>query len=342
MSSNPLRLKFLFNKYIHNECSREELQEFWHLMSELSENDVVSDEIKRYWDTRIEDEWNDDDINSNKAYDKVLQRAEENDMGARILPFYQRKWPRNLAIAASVLAAFVLLFFLYREKSAEKQLAKVTTHSRGSHPHQVINLPDGTKVTLNGDSRLEYPPVFNAQVREVSLIGEAFFDVATDSQKPFLVHTGSIVTTVLGTSFNIKAFPEEEDIAVTVISGKVQVMENKKVLGVLAKDDQIVVNTVSHSVQQVKAQVSEVMQWKREDLVFEDISWERAAIIIANRYGVSIKFEQEAMRNCRFSGTFLSDNDLEQVLDVICTLTGATWSKEDDGKVVNIKGAGCS
>jgi ferric-dicitrate binding protein FerR (iron transport regulator) len=146
----------------------------------------------------------------------------------------------------------------------------------------------------------------------------------------------------LGTSFNINALPGEKNIAITVITGKVQVSENKKILGLLTKDDQIVVNTVSHEVQQTKVQVSEIMQWKQDDLVFEDISWERAAIMIANRYGISIRFEQEAMRNCRFSGTFLSDNGLEQVLDVVCTLTNASWSKESDGRTVIIKGAGCA
>ncbi len=340
MSSNPLRLQLLFNKYIKNECSREELQEFWQLMSELSDNDLLSDEIRQYWQNHAEEKWHAQQMNSEKTYEEVMQRAALIETGPKILPLYRRKWPRYAAIAASVLLAFAL-FFLLRQDPQHKQLAKVNQVKSTTQPHQVISLPDGTKVTLNGNSRLEYPPVFNEQFREVNLVGEAFFEVTRDEKRPFLVHTGSIVTRVLGTSFNIKAVPGEKDVAVTVISGKVQVMENKKVLGLLTRSDQIVVNTESHVVQQSKVEVKDIMQWKAEDLVFEDISWERAAIMIANRYGVSIRFENQAMRNCRFSGTFLSDNGLEQVLDVICTLTSATWSKDTEGKTVTIKGAGC-
>ncbi|MCG2615244.1 FecR family protein [Terrimonas sp. NA20] len=338
MSSNPLRLQLLFKKYINNECSREELQEFWQLTSELSDNDLLSDEIKRYWDSDTPDKWNETRMNSGKTYEEIMQRAALIETGPKILPLYRRKWPRYVAAAASVLLVFAL-FFLFRQEKQEKQLANANKIETGTHPHQVISLPDGTKVTLNGNSRLEYPPVFNGEFREVNLVGEAFFEVTHDPEKPFLVHTGSIVTRVLGTSFNIKAVPGEKDVAVTVVSGKVQVMENKKVLGLLTKNDQIMVNTESHKVSQSKVEVKDIMQWKAEDLVFEDITWERAAIMIANRYGVSIRFENEAMRNCRFSGTFLSDNGLEQVLDVVCTLTSATWQKDAGG--VAIKGAGC-
>lgn len=338
MSSNPLRLQLLFKKYIKNECSREELQEFWQLMSELSDNDLLSDEIKQYWDSDATDKWNEIQMNSGKTYEEIMQRAALIETGPKILPFYRRKWPRYVAAAASVLLVFAL-FFLFRQGKQEKQLANVNKIETSTQPHQVISLPDGTKVTLNGNSRLEYPPAFNGEFREVNLVGEAFFEVTHDPGKPFLVHTGSIVTRVLGTSFNIKAVPGEKDVAVTVISGKVQVMENKKILGLLTKDDQILVNTESHEVSQSKVEVKDIMQWKAEDLVFENITWERAAIMIANRYGVSVRFENEAMRNCRFSGTFLSDNGLEQVLDVVCTLTSATWQKDADG--VTINGAGC-
>lgn len=340
MSSNPLRLQILFNKYIKNNCSKEELKEFWHLMAELSDNDLVSDEVRRHWDSDAADNWHKEEIDGDKIFEKVLQRAAERETAARILPLYQRKWPRSIAVAASVLLAVAIFFLFDKNKPQKQQTANISQTDRNPQLHQVIILADGTKVTLNGGSRLEYPPVFNGQFREVNLIGEAFFEVTRNPGKPFLVHTGSIVTRVLGTSFNIKAFAQE-DVAVTVVSGKVQVLENKKILGTLIKNDQILVNVRSHEVRQTRVEASDIMGWKKEDIAFDDVSWERAAIVLANRYGVSVSFEQEPMRNCRFSGTFFSDDELEHILDVICQLTNATWVKQEHGNNILIMGRGC-
>jgi ferric-dicitrate binding protein FerR (iron transport regulator) len=81
---------------------------------------------------------------------------------------------------------------------------------------QLINLPDGSKVVLNANSKLEYPPGFSNNTREVYLDGEAYFDIAHDPGKPFIVHTGSISTRVLGTAFNINAYRSQQFVEVTV------------------------------------------------------------------------------------------------------------------------------
>ena len=74
--------------------------------------------------------------------------------------------------------------------------------------------------------------------------------------------------------------------------------------------------------------------------MFDDVTWDRAAIMIANRFGVTIKFDNDALRNCHFSGSFQSEDELVHVLNVICALTNSQWAQSND-KVVFIKGSGC-
>ena len=93
--------------------------------------------------------------------------------------------------------------------------------AEGSRTH--LTLPDGTKVWLNAGSHLSYGKTYNAATREVNLTGEAFFDVARNSQKPFLIHTARIDIQVLGTSFNVKSYPTDRTTEATLIRGSIEV-----------------------------------------------------------------------------------------------------------------------
>jgi transmembrane sensor len=87
-----------------------------------------------------------------------------------------------------------------------------------------LTLADGTRVWLNGGSKLSYPEAFRGDKREITLTGEAFLEVTHDAKKSFIVHTGNIRTQVLGTSFNVKAYPEDSFVKVDVVTGKVGVV----------------------------------------------------------------------------------------------------------------------
>lgn len=128
-----------------------------------------------------------------------------------------------LKVAASVtlfLGFSLLAYFFYTD--ARDQTANTVTKTTVAGQKSTITLADGTTIRLNSESSLVYPESFDGDIRSVQLVGEAFFDVAHDEKRPFIIKSGDLVTTVLGTSFNISAFPDE-DIEVTVASGKVAV-----------------------------------------------------------------------------------------------------------------------
>lgn len=342
MSSNPIRLQILLQKYIANTASAAELEEFWKLMSELSDNDLVELDLKDLWN-RTEDENPSAEVDWIKAC-RILQQkidAQEFSFERRIHSFRRNQFIYAGAAALLLLCIVALIWKLSDNSSRQIPQATLAVVSK-SVKHQTISLPDGTKVTLNEGSQLDYPEVFNPSSRDVYLTGEAFFDVKHDPAKPFMVHTGNFITRVLGTAFNIRAYPGDANVSVTVTRGKVQVQSesNNRTLGVLKAGDQIVIDKTSARVNLAKADVEKVVGWKTTDMVFDNTTMDEAVIALGNRYGKTFVFDNEAIRRCRFTANFTNDS-LNQSLDVICTLINASWELSGQQDTIVLKGKGC-
>lgn len=236
----------------------------------------------------------------------------------------------GLLLAAGIV--YYLLPGIFHQRNAAREIAQ-SSYSR------YITLPDGSRVVLRAGSRLSYPAAFTGDIREVRLSGEAYFDIKPDSAKGFIIHTGRVRTTVLGTSFNIKAYPEAEEITVSVTRGKVRVEDDKQVLAVLTRDQQVVYNTVrSVSAQQAVAAATQ-LDWARQDMIFESISFDDIATILNKRYGVYIRFANDGLRYCLIRASFTGTESLEEVLEVICGVRNASY--KIDGQQVLIDGRPC-
>ena len=342
MSSNPVRLQLLLQKYIGNTADKAELEAFWHLMSELSDNDLVQLGLQDLWsrkqdaDAAAEADWN-------KVYHMLQQKiaTHEFNYAHRMHSVKRRKYFYAAAAAAVLVCIATLTWKLSFNKSIPVQKGSIAAITKPGR-HQTISLPDGTMVTLNEGSKLDYPVAFNQSTRDVYLTGEAFFDVKHNADKPFLVHTGSLITKVLGTAFNIRAYPGDANVSVTVERGRVQVQadNNKKALGILSAGEQLVIDKVSADVNFIKADVQKVVAWKATDMIFDNSTVDEAVIALGNRYGVTFRFENEALRKCRFTANFANDS-LNQSLDVICTLINAHWLRRDGSEIIDLKGKGC-
>ncbi|HKZ68194.1 MAG TPA: FecR domain-containing protein, partial [Chitinophagaceae bacterium] len=219
----------------------------------------------------------------------------------------------------------------------EKKVLEPASQTNGK---RYIRLQDGSTALLNEGSQLDYPSDFANDKREVTLTGEAYFDIRPDTKRPFIVHTGKINTTVLGTAFNIKAYPEQKQITVTVTRGKVKVGDNKKTFGVIVPNESIAVNTEISSFRLERVNAEEALGWKKQYLVLDDISLEEAAVLIGNRYHVNISFSKKVLENCRISATFLNNENLEQVLTVVTGVVDADYTLQPNDEVI-ISGDGC-
>jgi ferric-dicitrate binding protein FerR (iron transport regulator) len=213
----------------------------------------------------------------------------------------------------------------------------------------MVTLPDSSSIWLNAGSKLRYSSAFNKTGREVFIEGEAYFKVARNEQKPFFVKSSAVTLKVLGTSFNIKAYPEENNVETTVESGSVQVLRNVK--GQLADKLVLVAGqkvTIFKSAGADSLQISglhtallspaqknilpekaaektivtkNVMtepytSWKDSRWLIRQESLASLAVKLERRYNIHVKFADESLKSISFSGTLL-DETLEQVLKAI-------------------------
>lgn len=185
-----------------------------------------------------------------------------------------------------------------------------------------FQLSDGTSVILNSGSKLIFPIEFKGDSRKVELVGEAFFEVTPDAKKPFIVKTSAINVKVLGTAFNLQAFPESNEIVTTLVHGKVvleressgnsiQLAELKPSDRAVFKTDQKVINISSEE------DLDKFISWKDGKLVFYNDSIQEVAKKLENWYNVMVKVSNAELKHFRFTATF-KDEPIEQVLDLMC------------------------
>ncbi len=198
-----------------------------------------------------------------------------------------------------------------------------------------IVLPDSSIVWLNADSKLQYRE--DTLSREVTLTGEGFFDVSKRT-KPFVVKAGKCITTVLGTSFNIKAY-NNEAVAITVASGKVQVQDEKQHISILTANKQITLEktTVERTVNATVAHA-----WIHGRFEIDNETFETVANNLSRKYGVTFHFENDALRKCTFIASFDEHATLERILGLLCRINNSTYRISEDQQEVYISGQGCS
>jgi transmembrane sensor len=252
----------------------------------------------------------------------------------------QRKTSKNWMIAAS-LTAFVLASawafnFLKLKKAVPQQ--ELTTHY-GKRVHTI--LPDGSVVWLNSGSSIKYAANLNEQnKREVTLNGEAYFDVKHDVKHPFIVHAGKLNVVVLGTEFNVKAYSADGFMETTLIRGKVEISNDARPGAniVLYPNEKVTVNTVQYDVKKIiitskkpiKDSVVNVTDrgtlipdegiaetaWVSDKLTFKRESFAELATQLERWYNVRITFDDSKYQSKQFTGTF-KDQDINEVMHAL-------------------------
>jgi ferric-dicitrate binding protein FerR (iron transport regulator) len=251
----------------------------------------------------------------------------------------------SIIILAFVLGGLFMNNFNKRSSSGEIVYNQVQV-PLGSKT--MIVLADGTKVWLNAGSKLRYPANFSNATRDVYLEGEAYFNVTKQLKRKFIVHTPYLNIKVLGTEFNVKAYPEEKTIQTTLVKGAITIenAENKSILkqpvslapnqfasfnktvtdrlvaSPQVKKKQNIENTVRSEIKEeplvIVPKINPVIytSWKEDRWIIEGEELASLAVKLERRYNVKISIKSESLKKYRFSGT-LQDETLEQVLNII-------------------------
>jgi transmembrane sensor len=339
------RSDYLLQQYISKKCTSSELEEFMLLLKDHNNSADIEAALDRMWEKASETELD------QKISDQILQQVMMSPVKTQAVNFSVKrlKW---IGWAALLCIAGITATILYNRPATGKnnKMASAIHHNKlpkaeqllfaetGNEHRQVI-LPDGSTVVLNNHSRISYVQGFPGAVRKVELTGEAYFDIRHDVNKSFLVNAGKVTTIVLGTAFNIRAYPTEKNITVTVTRGKVSVAENNKTVNILLPDQQIVFSKLykRYNLQKVTARNS--IEWQQGDIFFDDVSMNEAAQRLSARFNIPITFDNTKVANCRFTATFLNGESLDQILKLICSFNNAEYLHIAGG--ITIKGNGC-
>jgi transmembrane sensor len=236
------------------------------------------------------------------------------------------------------------------DTNAMATVEMITTTNRSGKEMTVL-LSDNSVATLKEGSSISYPAQFALNERKVQLTGEAFFDVAKDPQRPFLVYTSETVTKVLGTSFRVKAIDTENTIMVAVKTGRVSVYpkhlyetavsnSKKPVAGViLDPNQQAVFRRKDKKLEKSKVSNPGLLAESagHKEQVFDDMPVANAFDALGKAYGIVIEYNAETLASCMISAEF-SDENLKQRLNAICQAIGATYNMEHGRVIVLAKG----
>lgn len=270
--------------------------------------------------------------------------------GQKVVPLKRSNMSRAMAltgIAACLLIVFAV--YLFKLKKVKESITEETlSYSSPLGQKKLITLNDGTKIILNGGSKLTVVSNYNISRRDVILEGEGYFDVMHNAQKPFTVHTAKINIKDIGTIFNIKAYPSDKTTEASLIKGAVEITLNNKSKSkiLLSPNNKLVLlNNHELNVTAGKATVkapfvvrnitkntdgnSAETDWTQNKLTFYDQSFDEIAVQMERWYGVKINIINPAVKEYHYTATF-DHEDITQVLEALQLSGNFKYRKEDN------------
>lgn len=318
----------LIAKVLTDEATDVEQTELNRWLAESPENKKYFADLKRIW-TQSGDAVETLDVDTDEAWSRVKKRIHEPPKKLTV------KWLSTaniMKIAAAALLLFgAIKFFDSGPTLQNKEIAAITTVSKDT-------LSDGSRVTLNKKSSLT--TVFSKKERRVKMSGEAFFDVAHNTEKPFVIEVKTLEIKVVGTSFNVDNLSEVGKIIVVVETGKVLLRGANGAEISLEKDDKAVYDVATGQFERAKNTDKNVVAYKTDVLQFEKTSLRDAVKQINQLYDTHIEIASAAIENCPVSTTYKKGDDLEFYFkEVIGESINLTFEKVGD-KII-LKGTGC-
>ncbi|WPR76123.1 FecR family protein [Algoriphagus sp. NG3] len=304
----------ILTKWLTNTANDDELEVLRNWASQSEENLELMETFQKVW--------------KEKTAEPILVNVDERiheiwERGMLEKPKKSQRWKLLAKYAAAIFIVISSSFWVYHsfqsDKTGQEDLLALAPSFvvRENKPglKTKISLPDGSIAYLNSSSSLRYLSGFTGDERRVYLEGEAYFEVAKDVSKPFVVESATIETLALGTAFNVNAFNDGTEIRVSLVEGEVRVshMENNGKSVTLNPGKEILVIPESDTFLESSFEVDEVIGWKAGNLVFRHAPIEEVSKKLERWYGVEIKIVGEVPSNWKVT-TVYKNQTLENVL----------------------------
>ena len=290
----------------------------WLADKNSPQNQVIFQEIERHWKSENEKL----DLYKSNSWQKFQNKITEPE-----IPIHQARKTNFIGLHTKIAASIILLigafmfWFIYQQESAQeltevKQVEMITKYNPAGIKTTLV-LPDKSKVKLNADSKLIFPKSFNGKTREVTLNGEAFFEIEENPEKPFIVHTGEINTEVKGTSFNVSAYPSDNNVSIAVVTGLV-LSYNKENQVYIKPGEMAVYNAPDNSdIQILKRKYNpDEIAWRDGKIIFKKSSFETVKKKLELWYGVKITTSRNISFDKGFTGNYQNES-LQSIMESI-------------------------
>jgi ferric-dicitrate binding protein FerR (iron transport regulator) len=328
------RLTYLFYRYYENTCTPSEKEELFQLLQD-SQHDahlqsLIDETLSKNIPLQLQDR---------ETADKILQYIIRQQPSIPLTPPRKPPFPRSLKYAAAVILLLSVSFLTWRHYASHTAIPAQPL-SEMPHPvtDQCLTLSDGSKVLLHKDAHIDFDPAFSGKTREVTLTGEAYFDIRHDA-RPFIVHTGPITTTVLGTAFNINA--HDKALTITVLKGKVKVDNGTGAFSILKRNEQVSVDLVNRRLKKIQVDAKEEIAWKKPYLLFNDVTIQEAVEELRQRFQATIVLTNPAVENCHVTASFTHGESLEQIIKVLSKINNMEYTQAAGGAFM-LTGEGCN
>lgn len=321
--------------FFHHQVSDEIAHRVYKRMTTPVEDKERDKVIQDIWEELEEANCPDEQIA--QAFQKIIPSYQP---APEVVKQNQIHWGK---IAAMWILPLMMLcssgYLFYQTNSSQKKLAEITYIQRyvpiGSR--EQVMLPDGSIVWLNAGSLLIYPSTFLSDNRDVYLSGEGFFQVKQDKEHPFIVGTNYLRLKVLGTTFNISAYPDNEQVRATLETGLLEVgIKDKTQSYRLNPNEQLVYTPATGTVECHKVQAMAYSDWRLGGLFFNNAPFDQVLSTLERTYGVKFQIQTSVYQNQRIRVHFNKNETLENVLMIIKVLIPGI-KYEIDGKNIYLK-----
>jgi ferric-dicitrate binding protein FerR (iron transport regulator) len=270
-----------------------------------------------------------DDDNYNATLDTLLLFNNDSNFVQEERRITDRR--RRIVWAAAVITIMVsfagTLNWIYKKEIPVHEKPQYITKVVPKGVKTTLVLPDGTRVKLNSSSSLKYPSFFSSASRDVYLTGQAFFEVVENKKVPFLVHTKNFTTKVMGTSFDVRSYEDEQVQHVAVVTGKVKVEALNGLSEILVPDEMTIYKN-NEMIRTSGFNRNVVLGWKDGLLQFKDSDFHNVTEQLSRWYGVEFDIEKTLKIKGRYTGSF-RDESLENVLKGISFSSDFTFIIKD-------------